>query len=256
MDMESKMERLVTTDGDLKITCIGLHERYIVLGHEDGSVSSWYLKNGAKMMSAKVSDDKIVGVGCESQAKDGAVIIYVAVTSGSIVTLSQKGISLFMNINTKMKHIGDKIAGTQLKDCKVLGLIYNGKYSIEVFTSKGTMIFTGCNKVYRTKSFLNIPYILLTDYSLKKRNGDPENGDIVPFYKYNSEGVASLQYSWGMEIVDTEIVVFVTFDEKIHSKDDVPTEFTVTSKNITRYVRTYNSTPSEEIATNYTYIHF
>ena len=89
--MDSKLQRLVTTDGDLKISCIGLHDRYIVLGHEDGTVSSWYLKNGAKMMSVKVSEDKIVGVGCEFHAKDGVVMIFAAVSSGSIVTLSQRG---------------------------------------------------------------------------------------------------------------------------------------------------------------------
>ena len=146
-----------------------------------------------------------------------------------------------------MKHIGEKIAGTQLKDCTVLGLIYNGKYSIEVFTSKGTMIFTGCNKVYRTKTFLSIPYFLLPDYSLMKRNGDPKNNEIVPIYKFNSEGVACIQYSWGMEMVDDDIRVFVTFDETIHSKVDVATEFTVTSKAITRYIRTYNSIPLQRV---------
>ena len=108
------------------------------------------------------------------------------------------------------------------------------------------MIFTGCNKIYRTKSFLNIPYFLLSDYSLQKRSGDSENDETVPIYKYNSEGVANIQYSWGMEIMDDNILVFVTFNEMINSKDDVPTEFTITSKYITRCVSTYNSIPFKE----------
>ena len=108
------------------------------------------------------------------------------------------------------------------------------------------MIFSGCNKIYRTKSFLNIPYFLLSDYSLKKRNGDAEADDSVPIYKYNCRSIANVQYSWGMEFVDDDILTFVTFDQKLrdirenllHSKkkmdDDMPTEFTITSKMIMR----------------------
>ena len=108
------------------------------------------------------------------------------------------------------------------------------------------MIFTGCNKIYRTKSFLNIPYFLLSDYSLKKRNGDAEADDSVPIYKYNCRSIANVQYSWGMEFVDDDILTFVAFDQKLHDirenllhskkkmDDDIPTEFTITSKMITR----------------------
>ena len=65
--------------------------RYIVLGHSDGSVSAWYTKNKAKMMSAKVSEVRIVAVVCEHLADDGDIYIYVGDSSGRIMTLTRKG---------------------------------------------------------------------------------------------------------------------------------------------------------------------
>ena len=63
-------------------------ERFILLGHSDGCVSAWYLKNGAKRCLSSVSDQPITAVAGE-MADQG--IFYACDSKGNIVTLSNRG---------------------------------------------------------------------------------------------------------------------------------------------------------------------
>ena len=101
-------EHYLDIEGGKVISCIGVHSRYysmsskhnfthyiryIVLGHEDGTVSGWYTKNKARMLESQVSRVRIVSVQCETLAGEADVFIYAGDCSGRVMTLSRRGFS-------------------------------------------------------------------------------------------------------------------------------------------------------------------
>ena len=67
---------------------MAVQERFIIIGHTDGCVSAWYLKNGAKRCLKELFPQPVAAVAGEMSDQG---IFYACDDRGNIVTLSNRG---------------------------------------------------------------------------------------------------------------------------------------------------------------------
>ena len=134
------MSRFVNEDVDRFITSIDMDERFVVIGQEDGSVCAIYHKNGARVFSAKISDDKITAVCCEEQDEDDNPIFYAGDNKGKVCTINRKGKILAQ-------------VEIPARKGKIHTIVNRSKFSIYACTDTGTTSFSNCTKRFQKGKF-------------------------------------------------------------------------------------------------------
>ena len=85
----SSLSRVVSGDLDHSITCIACDERFVIIGHEEGTVTVLYHRKGARVFVVKVSNVRINSVCCEERDEDDNPIFYAGANDGKVVTLNR-----------------------------------------------------------------------------------------------------------------------------------------------------------------------
>ena len=211
------------------ITCVSVDERFAVVGQEDGSVTALYHKNGARVFTAKESDNKITAVCCEEKDQDDNPIFYAGDRAGNVYTLNRKGKVLAMT------QIPDKRGG-------VLTIVNRSKFSLHVYTLMGSSTFSNCTKKYQKGKFStsSAEMFLSEDHELTKRSGMSDKE--VKVNQYDCKSSSVVVATWGIEFGRkvknyTEVLAFGVFDkeyEKVVTEGRAEKTLTVISRNVIR----------------------
>eukprot|EP00092_Neocalanus_flemingeri_P001630 GFUD01001740.1.p1 GENE.GFUD01001740.1~~GFUD01001740.1.p1 ORF type:complete len:323 (+),score=95.76 GFUD01001740.1:81-1049(+) len=225
----SRLSRIITEDFDRFISSVGMDERFVVIGQENGSVCAIYHKNGAKVFSAKISDDKITAVCCEEQDEDDNPIFYAADNAGKVFTINRKG---------------KIIAHVQIpaRKGKIHTIVNRSKFSIYVYTDTGSTSFTNCTKTYQKGKFSSTSanFSVSRDGTLQKKPGG--GGGDFKINQYDCKTPTNAVATWGIEFGKkiknfTQVLAFGVFDDKYSNlieEGAADTTLTVCSKDIFR----------------------
>jgi hypothetical protein len=226
----ARLERIVG-DFDNFISSVALDERFAVIGQGDGTVSAVYLKNRARVFSAKISGSRITAVCCEEQDEDDNPIFYAGDSAGKVFTINRKGKIL---------------AEVQIpeKKGKILTLVNRSKFSIYACTDAGSTSFMNCTKSYQKGKFssASAQYSFAKDGTFQKKSGGKDLEFKINQYDCRSPShlVATLGIEFGKHINNfTKVLAFGVFDEKyskLIESGAANTSLTVFSKDVFRTV--------------------